>query len=159
MLSSSSGSSNSTSAVSYPVTLTLDQGGSKLKAGMSASADIVTARASGLVVPTQALTGTTVTVVRGGKRSRQVVETGLAGDSTTEILTGLNAGDQVAVRSTSALAGASGSAASPAGGQAGAGFGNRLRGGAGGFGGGGFGGGGLGGVAPGGGLRGGGGPP
>ena len=54
VLSSSSGSGTS-SAVSYPVTLTLDQTSSHLKAGMSATADIVTSQVTGIAVPTQAL--------------------------------------------------------------------------------------------------------
>jgi hypothetical protein len=157
---SSSSSSGTTSAVSYPVSLTLDQTGSKLKAGMSASADIITAQDSGVSVPNQALQGSTVTVVRNGKRTSQDVQTGTAGDSSTIITSGLSAGDQVLVTSTSAAAGsrASGGAAAGAagagarfgpGGFGGGGFGGGggLRGGGGGFGGGGGGGGG-GGPAP-----------
>jgi multidrug efflux pump subunit AcrA (membrane-fusion protein) len=111
--SSSSGSGNggggdgsSSSAVSYPVTITLDQTSSKLKAGMSATADIVTAQASGLTVPSQALQGSTVTLVRDGKHVTQPVQTGITGDTSTQILSGLKAGDQVVVRSASAVAGA-----------------------------------------------------
>jgi hypothetical protein len=115
--SSSSSSSSSTSsaaqgggagsgAVSYPVTLTLDQKGTKLKAGMSASAEIVTGEASGLVVPNQALQGSTVTVVRAGKHVSQRVTTGLASDTSTIVLSGLAQGDTVVVRSPSAAAGA-----------------------------------------------------
>jgi hypothetical protein len=141
--------------VSYPVSLTLDQTDSKLKAGMSASADIITAQDSGVSVPNQALQGSTVTVVRNGKRTSQDVQTGTAGDSSTIITSGLSAGDQVLVTSTSAAAGsrASGGAAAGAagagarfgpGGFGGGGFGGGggLRGGGGGFGGGGGGGGG-----------------
>jgi hypothetical protein len=105
-----SSSSSGSSAVSYPVTLKLLQTASKLKAGMSATADIVVAEASGLVVPSQALTGSTVTVVRDGKRSTQRVQTGVAGDSSTQILSGLAAGDEVVVRSASAAAGANAAA-------------------------------------------------
>ena len=111
VLSSSSQSSGTSSAVSYPVTLTLDQTGTKLKAGMSASADIVTAQVSGITVPIQALSGSTVTLERGGKRTTQRVETGVTGDSTTQVLSGLKVGDQVVVRSASAAAGASATSA------------------------------------------------
>ena len=62
VLSSSSSSGSSSSAVSYPVTLSLDQTGKSLKAGMSATADIVTAQVTGIAVPSQALSGSTVTV-------------------------------------------------------------------------------------------------
>jgi hypothetical protein len=149
----SSSSSGTTSAVSYPVSLTLDQTDSKLKAGMSASADIITAQDSGVSVPNQALQGSTVTVVRNGKRTSQDVQTGTAGDSSTIITSGLSAGDQVLVTSTSAAAGsrATGGAAAGATGAGAARFGG------GGFGGGGFGGGGGGGAFRGGGGFGGGG--
>jgi hypothetical protein len=98
VLSSSSASSTS-SAVSYPVTLSLDQTGKKLKAGMSASADIVVAQASGIVVPTQALQGSSVTVVKDGVRSTRQVRAGVAGDASTQILSGLRAGETLIVRS------------------------------------------------------------
>jgi hypothetical protein len=132
-----SGSSGTSSAVSYPVSLTLDQTGSTLKAGMSASADIITAQDSGVSVPNQALQGSSVTVVRNGKRIRQDVQTGTAGDSSTIITSGLSAGDQVLVTSTSANAGAAAAGGAAAGAN---GAGRRF--GPGGFGGGGLGGGG-----------------
>src|SRR5262249_8563887 len=110
VLSSSSASSSTTtqasSAVAYPVTLRLTQHSAKLKPGMTASADIVTAQSSGLTIPTQALRGTTVTL-SGGTTTR--VTTGVAGDSTTEITSGLKAGDKVVITSTSAAASASAS--------------------------------------------------
>jgi multidrug efflux pump subunit AcrA (membrane-fusion protein) len=131
-------SSGSTSAVSYPVTLTLDQSSSALKAGMSATADIVTARASGITIPTQALSGSTVTVESGGKQTTRSVQVGLTGDSSVQIVGGLNAGDQVVVRSTVVTPTTSGQ-------TAGTGVTGRP---GGGFGGGGFGGGGFGGGRP-----------
>ncbi len=99
-------STSSTSAVSYPVTLTLQQTSSSLKTGMSATADIVTKQASGIVVPSQAVTGSTVTVVDGGERETRRVTTGVVGDSSTQVVSGLRAGEQVVVRSRSAAAGA-----------------------------------------------------
>jgi multidrug efflux pump subunit AcrA (membrane-fusion protein) len=102
LASSSSGSS----AVSYPVTLRLSQTGSKLKSGMSATADIVVSEATGVTVPSQAVQGGSVTLVRNGKRTTQRVQTGVVGDSSTQILSGLKAGDEVVVRSASAAAGA-----------------------------------------------------
>ena len=53
----------------------------------------------------RALRGSTVTVERGGKRSTVRVQTGVVGDSSTQVLTGLKAGDKVIVTSTSALSG------------------------------------------------------
>jgi multidrug efflux pump subunit AcrA (membrane-fusion protein) len=106
VLSSSSGSGTS-SAVSYPVTLSLDQTGKALKAGMSATADVVTSQVTGLAVPSQALTGSTVTVeAADGARTTQQVQTGVVGDSTTQIVSGLKAGDKVVVRSAAAALGA-----------------------------------------------------
>jgi hypothetical protein len=72
---------------------------------MSATADIVTAQASGLTVPNQALRGSTVTVERDGQRTTQRVATGVAGDSSTQIVSGLQAGDEVVVTSTTATVG------------------------------------------------------
>lgn len=96
----------STSAISYPVTLTLSQAGTKLKAGMSATADIVTAESRGLVVPNQALSGSSVTVAADGARETRRVQTGVAGDTATIVTSGLAAGDAVVVRSAAAQAGA-----------------------------------------------------
>jgi hypothetical protein len=144
--SSSSGSTagSSSGAVSYPVVVTLDQSTSGVRTGMSATADVVTSQASGIVVPSQALRGSNVTVVRGGQRTTQRVQTGVVGDSTTQVVSGLNVGDQVVITSTSAIAGAaaSGTGQTGAGGLGGAGrFGGAGGGGFGGGAGGGFGGG------------------
>jgi multidrug efflux pump subunit AcrA (membrane-fusion protein) len=109
VLSSSASSTGTSSAVSYPVTIALNQTTKGLRAGMSATAEIVTGQASGVVVPTQALQGSNVTVVKGGKRTTQRVTAGVAGDSTTQIVSGLIAGQQVIVTSASAAAGATGS--------------------------------------------------
>ena len=71
------------------MTLSLDQTGKSLKAGMSATADIVTSQVTGIAIPSQALNGSTVTVeARDGKQSTQQVQTGVVGDSTTQIVSG-----------------------------------------------------------------------
>jgi hypothetical protein len=108
---------------------------------MSATADIVTSHASGVVVPNQALRGSTVTLVANGQRTTQRVQTGVVGDSTTQVVSGLRAGDRVVITSTSALAGgaASGTNANQLRQRFGGG-GTGALGGGGGFGGGGFGG-------------------
>jgi multidrug efflux pump subunit AcrA (membrane-fusion protein) len=106
VLSSESSSTTTTSsAVSYPVVITLDQSTDGLRPGMSATADIVVERVTGLAVPTQALRGSSVTVDRDGTRSTQQVQTGVVGDSTTQVLSGLKAGEKVIITSTSALQG------------------------------------------------------
>jgi multidrug efflux pump subunit AcrA (membrane-fusion protein) len=94
-------STTSSSVVSYDVTFGLDQSESGLKPGMSASAEVVVKQAEGVNVPTSAITGESVTVIRGGKQERKVVTTGLAGNSSTIVLTGLKAGEEVALPAAS----------------------------------------------------------
>jgi hypothetical protein len=157
VMPTSSTTSGSSGAVSYPVTVVLDQGASGVRTGMSATADIVTGRASGLVVPNQAVKAGMVTVERNGVRAQQRVQTGVVGDTSTQILSGLQQGDLVVVTSASAIAGQTAAGGAQGAGQGAAGRG--IGGGGGGFGGaGGFrpGGGGVGG---GGGFRPGGGAP
>ncbi len=86
---------SSSGAVSYDVTFQLDQGAEGLKVGMSATAEVVIHQAEGVNVPTSAIKADTVTVVRGGKHVTQSVTTGLAGNSSTIILSGLSAGEEV----------------------------------------------------------------
>jgi multidrug efflux pump subunit AcrA (membrane-fusion protein) len=88
-------STSSSGVVSYDVTFQLDQMESGLKPGMSATAEVVVKQAEGVNVPTSAISADSVTVVRGGKDVRQRVVTGLAGNSSTIILSGLKAGETV----------------------------------------------------------------
>jgi multidrug efflux pump subunit AcrA (membrane-fusion protein) len=88
--------------VSYDVTFRLDQMTSGLKPGMSASVEVVVEQAEGVNVPTDAISGGAVTVVQGAKRVRRSVVSGLAGDSSTIILSGLRAGEQIALPLASA---------------------------------------------------------
>lgn len=137
----------SNSVVSYNATLTLDQTDSRVKPGMSASASVITGQAQGVSVPNAAVTGSgslaTVSLQQGGKTVQKQVVVGLRGDSQTQIVSGLKAGDQVVVittlpslSSSSTAAGAGGASGTLGGGAAG-------RFGAGGFGGGAGGGGGF----------------
>jgi hypothetical protein len=130
----------SSSVVSYDATLTLDQNDSRVKPGMSASASVITGQASGVTVPNQAVTGSgslgTVTLQKNGKDVTQQVVVGLRGDSRTQIISGVNTGDQLVI--TIALP----SLGSTSTGTSGTGSGTLGGGGLGGFGGGGFGGGG-----------------
>ncbi|HTY96038.1 MAG TPA: biotin/lipoyl-binding protein, partial [Solirubrobacteraceae bacterium] len=137
---------SSSGAVSYDVTFQLDQGAEGLKVGMSATAEVVVHQAEGVNVPTSAIKADTVTVVKNGQHVTQRVTTGLAGNSTTIVLSGLKQGEEVVLPSLSTSS--SSSLTSKLGGRlsrSGA-----LGGGLGGGGGGGF---------VGGGLAGGGGPP
>ena len=129
-------STSNSGVVSYDVTFQLNQLTAGLKPGMSASAEVVVKQAEGVNVPTTAISGGSVTVVEGEKRVRRAVVTGLAGNSSTIILSGLAAGEKVslpitstssATSLTSKLGGRTG------GGLGGGGFGGGLGGGGGAF--------------------------
>ena len=144
-------STSNSGVVSYDVTLRLDQLESRLRPGMSASAQVVIAQGSGTVtVPTSAISRgggqATVTVLRNGKDVTQPVLTGIAGDSDTQIVSGLSAGQQIVIRTATSLGTGAASATGAAGrfGGLGAGAlgGGGLGGGGGGLSGGGGGGGG-----------------
>jgi hypothetical protein len=111
---------------------------------MSASASVIVGQAQGITVPNQAITGTgslaTVNRLNGGKTVPTEVIVGLRGNSRSQIISGLSAGQQVQVTITLPALGSTSTGASGTGGTLG-GAGGRL-GGGGGFGGGGFGGGG-----------------
>ncbi len=142
---------SSSSVVSYDATLTLDQHDSRVKPGMSASAAVITGQASGVNLPTSAVTGTSgsvshVNVLKNGRPVSTAVVVGLVGDSRVQIVSGLRSGQQVVVTETlpslsssSASSGSSGTLGGTSRLGGGAGFGGvgRLLGG-GGFGGGGF---------------------
>ena len=95
----------------YGVTVTLDSAPTGLKQGMSASV-VVTANeaADVLWVPTAAITSaggqSTVTVRKDGKDTTVQVTTGLAGDTGTEVTSGVSEGDQLVV--STATSGSSG---------------------------------------------------
>ena len=130
----------SSSVVSYDATLSLDQNDNRIKPGMSASASVITGQASGVTVPNAAVTGTgslgTVTLDKNGKDVTQQVVVGLRGDSRTQIISGVSAGDQLVITivlpsvSSTSTSGSSGSGT-----LGGAGLGGGGLGGAGGFGG------------------------
>ncbi len=100
-------STSSSGAVSYDVTFQLEQTGAGMRPGMSATAEIVVKQAEGINVPTSAITAGRVTVERSGKQVTQAVTTGLAGNSNTIILSGLQAGETVLLPAVS-TAGSSG---------------------------------------------------
>jgi membrane fusion protein, macrolide-specific efflux system len=90
-------STSNSGVVSYDVTFELDQMESGLKPGMSATAEVVVKQAEGVNVPTSAISGGAVTVVQNTKQVRRRVVTGLAGNSSTIILSGLTAGEKIAL--------------------------------------------------------------
>jgi multidrug efflux pump subunit AcrA (membrane-fusion protein) len=128
-------STSNSGVVSYDVTFQLDQPESGLKAGMSATGEVVVKQAEGLNIPSTAISGGSVTVVRNGKHVSQAVTTGLAGDSSTIILSGLKAGEQVVLPSAASTTTASASKATTprVGGLGGGGLGGALGGGGGSF--------------------------
>jgi hypothetical protein len=95
-------------------------------------------QAEGVNVPTSAISGGAVTVVKNGKKTRRTVVTGLAGNSTTIVLSGLQEGEEIAlpVASTSGATSLTSKLGSRLGG--GGGLGGGLGGGGGGGGGGAF---------------------
>lgn len=141
---------SSSGVVSYNATITLDQHDSQVRPGMSASAQVIIGQAQGVTVPNAAVTGTgslgTVNVMNNGKTSTQQVVVGLRGDSRTQIISGLRAGQQLVITitlpaissATSSPTGSSGTGGTLGGGRfGGAGAGAGAFGGGGGFGGGG----------------------
>jgi macrolide-specific efflux system membrane fusion protein len=91
----------SSGVVSYSATLTLDQRNAQVKPGMSAAASVIVAQAQGVNVPNSAISGTgsiaTVTLDSNGKKTQQQVAVGLRGTTRTQIISGLTAGQQIAV--------------------------------------------------------------
>jgi membrane fusion protein, macrolide-specific efflux system len=90
-------STTNSGVVSYDVTFELNQMESGLKPGMSATAEVVVKQAEGVNVPTSAISGGAVTVVQNGKQVRRRIVAGLAGNSSTIILSGLTAGERIAL--------------------------------------------------------------
>jgi multidrug efflux pump subunit AcrA (membrane-fusion protein) len=94
-------STSSSGAVSYDVTFQLDQLAAGIKLGMSATAEVVVKQSEGINVPTSAITADAVTVERSGKQVRQRVVAGLAGNTSTIVLSGLKAGETVVLPAAS----------------------------------------------------------
>jgi multidrug efflux pump subunit AcrA (membrane-fusion protein) len=89
------------SVVSYDATVTVDQTDAEVRPGMSATALVIVAQAQGVTVTSGAVTGSgslaSVNVVRSGKATATPVVVGLKGETTTQIISGLTAGQQVLV--------------------------------------------------------------
>jgi multidrug efflux pump subunit AcrA (membrane-fusion protein) len=131
-------STDTSGVVSYDVTLQLTQNSSQLRPGMSATATIISKQVNDAInVESAAISsrGTTSTVllVKNGKTVETPVITGLVGTSSTQVVAGVQPGDEVAIAVASSIATATGTSSSSSTGSLG-----------GGLGGGGFGGGGLG---------------
>ena len=89
----------------YGATITLDEAPDALRDGMSASVVVTVDQATAVLwAPSAAVTTTggvsTVTVRKDGVDTTVVVTTGLAGDSGTEITSGVSEGDQLVISTT-----------------------------------------------------------
>ncbi len=107
----SESSSSSSSVVSYGATVLLTQSEKGLRPGMSAKAEIVTEQVrNALAVSSEAITTAgpikTVTVKEGdGKEAKRTVTTGLTGEETTQVISGLQAGDVIVLPALTVSAG------------------------------------------------------
>jgi HlyD family secretion protein len=115
-----------TNVVNYYATVVVNSTDSRLKSGMTSNASVTIQDAPNvLTVPNTAVQSaggtSTVNLVRNGQTTSVQVETGLVGDSSTEIKAGLSDGDQIALPQTRATA----SPAAGAGGAGGGGGGGR----------------------------------
>jgi macrolide-specific efflux system membrane fusion protein len=90
--------SSSSSVVQYTVTFALDRANKKLKPGMTATVAVTVAEKDNVLqLPSAAVTGSgraaRVTVLKNGATQTVPVVAGLAGDSSTQIVSGLTAGE------------------------------------------------------------------
>lgn len=92
----------SSGVTTYSATITLEDAPATVREGMSVSVVVTTQQVDGVVwVPTAAITTvgekSTVTVRKGEVDTVVEITTGLAGDSGTEVTSGVNAGDQLVI--------------------------------------------------------------
>jgi multidrug efflux pump subunit AcrA (membrane-fusion protein) len=118
-------SEGSSSVVEYPATILLTQSANGVRAGMSASAEVVVEQVKDAVTVTSEAVESgpakTVTVKEeGGKEVRRAVTTGLVGNETTQILSGLKASETVVLPElkVATVGGEAGGGAFPGGGLA-----------------------------------------
>jgi len=82
----------------YEVDVTFDRPDLRLAAGMTGELNFIVAeRQNATIVPTQAVQGGTILIVRDGSLEKPDVVTGLKSIERTEILSGLNRGDEVVI--------------------------------------------------------------
>jgi multidrug efflux pump subunit AcrA (membrane-fusion protein) len=96
----------SSNVVQYPVTVSVADPVASARLGASVSVTITTGSAeNALILPTSAITTTgnrsTVALLKNGVATTTAIQTGLEGSSTTEITSGLAAGDVVQIPTTS----------------------------------------------------------
>lgn len=106
----------SSDVTSYDATVTLNQYDSRVKPGMSASAEVVIKQGHGVTVPSGAVTGSgnlaTVTEDLDGRHTTKQVIVGIRGDSRDLIVSGLSAGAELVETETLPSLGSSASTSS-----------------------------------------------
>ena len=132
----------SSNVVEYDATIKLVAPPGDVKVGMTADVSVyVATRSNVLTLPSAAITTvgsvSSVTLLESGKQTTKVVTTGLVGSSTTEIVSGLEAGDVVVEPTATVSTGSTSSSSSNSsggfgGGLGGGGFGGPPSGGSGG---------------------------
>lgn len=86
----------------FPVTIALDGSNPSLHSGVSATITVVTNQVVGVLsVPTSAVRGSSVQVLVNGQPQSVAVTTGASDSNRTQILSGLNAGDNVIIATVS----------------------------------------------------------
>ena len=115
VLAIASGATVISNVTNYYATLVIDQLDSRLKPGMTANASVVVQQASNvLMLPNSAITRlgslsfVNVLGKDGKTQTRQQIQTGATGDQSTEIVSGLSAGDRVVLPQLKAPTGAAG---------------------------------------------------
>jgi macrolide-specific efflux system membrane fusion protein len=88
--------------VSYPTTISLENPSAELRDGMSATAEVVIERRDGvLLIPNTVIQGTVqnpfVEVLVDGKQEQRQIALGLSDGANTEVLSGLEEGEEVVV--------------------------------------------------------------
>ncbi len=126
----------SSGVTNYPTTVQFDTQAPDVLSNMSATGNIIlNSKDNVLLVPStavQTLQGQSVVrLLQKGKIVQQNVEVGISSDSQTEIVSGLNVGDDVVTGASSTTAGATGAAGSPFSAFGGRGFGGGFGGGGG----------------------------
>lgn len=101
--------SSTQGVVSYQTSVSIDNPSKVLPSGMSANLSIVTEQKDNVLqVPNKAIrtqgTTKTVEVMANGKSESKSVQTGSSNDQMTEIVSGLQAGDQVVIQGTTTKA-------------------------------------------------------
>jgi RND family efflux transporter MFP subunit len=82
----------------YEVDITFDRPDLRLAAGMTGELNFIVAqRQNAMIVPTQAIQGGSVLIVRDGRLEKPDIVTGLKSIERTEIVSGLNQGDEVVI--------------------------------------------------------------